>query len=260
MFWRKKQTTKPRFILGVGCQKGGTAWLYNYLKSRRDVAMSPTKEMHVFDRHFRPDLAIEIRGAHAGTPMLANLELYRQYFLNLARRTEVVGEITPAYAILDAAQFQWVRGFLKPDFDPRVVFVMRDPVDRLWSAARMYAGRSRSSPVEQFAKDLDNPKTEARTRYEATIPALEAAFAQDELFLQFFEQLFQEKSISAFCSFVGLPYRRGKYAVKRHAAGDDDATLPADLAKRAREYYSATYDFCSARFGEALIRSIWRYA
>ena len=37
------------FILGVGCQKGGTTWLHKQLDKHPNVNMGFTKEYHVFD-------------------------------------------------------------------------------------------------------------------------------------------------------------------------------------------------------------------
>ena len=37
------------FLLGIGAQKAGTSWLYEYLARRDEIFMSPIKEMHVFD-------------------------------------------------------------------------------------------------------------------------------------------------------------------------------------------------------------------
>ena len=44
------------FVIGVGAQKAGTTWLFEYLGQHPDVAMSPIKELHFFDVIHRPDL------------------------------------------------------------------------------------------------------------------------------------------------------------------------------------------------------------
>jgi hypothetical protein len=45
-----------KFMVGVGAQKAGTTWLFDYLGRHPDVAMSPIKELHYFDQIFRPEL------------------------------------------------------------------------------------------------------------------------------------------------------------------------------------------------------------
>ena len=40
---------KKKFILGLGAQKAGTSWLYNYFNSRDDFFSGFMKEYHIFD-------------------------------------------------------------------------------------------------------------------------------------------------------------------------------------------------------------------
>ena len=44
------------FVLGVGCQKGGTTWLYKQLIKSEAVNFGYTKEYHVFDTIYTPYL------------------------------------------------------------------------------------------------------------------------------------------------------------------------------------------------------------
>ena len=40
---------EKQFILGVGCQKGGTTWIYDQLSKLEQVDFGFKKEYHVFD-------------------------------------------------------------------------------------------------------------------------------------------------------------------------------------------------------------------
>ena len=42
-------TMEKQFILGVGCQKGGTTWIYDQLSKLEQVNFGFKKEYHVFD-------------------------------------------------------------------------------------------------------------------------------------------------------------------------------------------------------------------
>ena len=176
--------TDPKtFLLGLGCQKGGTTWLHGYLSRHPQVASGFTKEYHVLDAHFRParrawqDARIAQTRALIGTlgrvPGLQrrrriavlegaaaryerqrwladDLDRYVGYFAGLARENpeaRAVYDITPSYAALEGPELAEVRGRLEAaGFDVRVIFVMRDPVERAFSAFRM--GLSRA---EQYA-------------------------------------------------------------------------------------------------------------
>ena len=46
---------KKNFILGVGCQKGGTTWLHQQLNKSKNTDMGFLKEYHVFDALYVPE-------------------------------------------------------------------------------------------------------------------------------------------------------------------------------------------------------------
>ena len=157
------------FVLGVGAQKCGTTWLHDQLKSNQSVNMGFRKEYHVFDsienpRHhngFREkyiqstldlynngqlgrNLSNKMRGCAKHSLTLAfidNVENYFDYFdyLHLKNdRTKAVGDITPNYANLKPKTFQLLKdGLEKRGFKIKIFFLMRDPVERIWSSARM---------------------------------------------------------------------------------------------------------------------------
>jgi hypothetical protein len=162
------------FLLGIGCQKGGTSWLYDYLAHHPDVAAGYGKEYHVLDTrytdHFRgyldrritekteriaklrrseaadrdvriAALARDIENHRRSQALAADLDAYAGYFRALAEqqpRARLVCDITPSYCLLRAADWAEVRRHLvAAGFDVRVAFIMRDPIERLNSAYQM---------------------------------------------------------------------------------------------------------------------------
>lgn len=134
----------PTFI-GVGMQKSGTRWLYEQLRSHPDLWMPPVKEFHFFDAPFPSDRArqrvskAEFRkdaaDASFGDRLLAlptrrhSLETYRSLFEPAAGR--ITGEITPEYAGLPGRVVRQIADAL-PGL--KVILMVRDPVERAWSA------------------------------------------------------------------------------------------------------------------------------
>ncbi len=126
------------FVLGVGAQKAGTTWLFDYLSKRGDIFM-PRKEMHYFNikhksdrkRHPSPDFAADGSPATAG-----KYRSYREYYrTRVPEECNHFGEITPAYAILNKAKYRHIRTLFA---NIRIIFIMRDPVDRFLSQVRMF--------------------------------------------------------------------------------------------------------------------------
>ena len=111
----------PHF-LGVGAQKAGTTWLYARLAGHPQVFMPAIKEVHFWDLY-------SDRG----------LDWYRSLFepgLNAGQRC---GEITPAYAILPPERIAEIR---RTFADARLLYVVRNPLERAWSAALMCLERA----------------------------------------------------------------------------------------------------------------------
>lgn len=110
----------PTF-LGIGAQKAGTTWLHAMLALHPDVGMPQQKELHFWDRE---------------TPDADSIGRYLDRFTTL--RGTAHGEITPSYAILPPERIALIRRHL-PDL--ALLYVLRDPVERAWSHARMDLGR-----------------------------------------------------------------------------------------------------------------------
>jgi hypothetical protein len=271
------------FLLGVGCQKGGTTWIFDYLQKHPDADMGFRKEYHVLDALFLPSCRMFVEAETAsGRQMLewfsrprtspaastlldfyADIENYFDYFQHLATRhrgVRLVGDVTPSYAGLSAAVLTSVRQSLeRRGFAMKVLFLMRDPVDRVWSAVRMMrrqgllAGGSDAAWVRKLFR---TPDFEFRTRYDKTIRNLEAAFSAEHLHFQFYETLFSPGTIRAITDFLGLRFIEPDTNARANASPKTEA-IPGDLQRAVAEFYAPVYEFCSARFGDDLIRRIW---
>jgi len=272
------------FLIGVGAQKAGTTWLFDYLGRHSAVAMSPIKELHYFDQIYRPDLcgswssdferqAAELMArlvAGKGGP-ISNLQYfidrirmnsdpaaYLEYFDRLATHGRpVVGEITPSYSLLPESGFAAIRKTLvAAQTIPRIVFVMRDPAERFWSQCRFEAANLPArSPDAIFEGALDDPNFLERTRYDLTVSRLKSAFLADELLFLFYEDLFLPPSIEMLCVFLGIPSVFANTAQLIHASMAGE--LGSDRRKRLWDILAPVYAFAETEFGERVPAS-WR--
>jgi hypothetical protein len=274
--------TKPIFLLGVGAQKAGTTWLYNYLRSHPEVDLWSMKECHVFDQKhvldMTPDSKQRIKNyfqSFLSSDLLSMIYKFRRnhkhyfsYFRKLVDNSDpvfITGDITPSYAALPVKALQYIKSSLeKNGFRVRVVFLMRDPVARCISANRMYSSqRLLDSPgdtaleAELLSKEYQQTRFEIRTRYDLTITNLEQVFNPDELYLGFYEELFSDKAIAEICSFLELPFRPGKYEQVVHGSLVK-SELPETIKSEVRSYYSQVYDFVLNRFGQDRVKKLWK--
>jgi len=290
--------TTPNFLLGVGTQKAGTTWLFDYLAAHPQTAMGAVKEFHFFnlfrDEERHPELAVmrlnflknvidkQIAEAQDGKPfsrgahfvgvmetmaMQFQPERYHRYFKRILRRnphTRLIGEITPNYCTLNADDFRFARDEIeKLGLPIRVVFLMREPVERCYSQARMAdrdMGKNgdgpRKSARERLLRQATSVRVSRLTRYEHTIRALETVFAPEELFYGIYEDLFRNEEVERLCAFLGIRFVDPDFKKRSNYSPRSEEPDPSDVRK-IRAFYADTYAFCRERFGTERIDRLW---
>lgn len=259
------------FMLGVGAQKAGTTWLHRYLDAHPQCWMSPIKEMHFFDELFLPEAGAGLAGKHyerlesivgrlirGDRPPLQRLEIahdlldraamkgsiprYLDFFAARIGGARVFGEISPSYSLLGQAHFAEIARH-HPDIRP--VFLMRDPVDRFWSALRMRERESEGfSALDAIGAQLRSDQVVLRGRYDLTLKALRPVFG-DRLLVLFYEDLFREESIARLCAHLGLDPHPADFE-KRENVSPEIAGLGAEHQARIFETFRPVYEHVAA--------------
>lgn len=273
-------------LLGAGAQKAGTTWLHDYLAASPECAPAARKEYHVFDvrdlrseRWLRDRIAQRAvraaRSVGADEPrdvpallqaaMVADPSVYVDHVTGLLHRGEEIRlatDLTPDYALLSGERFASIRA----DFAARGVRVvaahlMRDPVDRIWSQLRMQKQRQPErfpETAEQLVRErYADPQYAARTRYDLTLAALDAAFPADDLFVGFYEQLFGPEEVRRVCEVVGVTYREPDVGARANAAPRVVAELPAQTVREVAAHFRPVYDAVAARVGGDTVEALW---
>ena len=269
------------FILGVGAQKAGTSWLHAYLGRFDHVDTGMCKEYHVWDHVYVPGLgkgAPPPAGAARRPAQQLRLEMQRDperyfdYFADLLARPgiRITADITPSYAALPAEALAGIHaGFARRGIACRVVFMMRDPVQRCWSMARMNHARRKSpnvdlsddpNPQEVLRRIYRTPRCEMRTRYDRSLRGLEQGIPAEDLHVCFYEALFGEAGeepaeLRTLAAWLGLPLRPDilKQRVNGHSGS---AALDPGLAREVACHYREVYSVCADRFPRS--RQLWR--
>ena len=252
----------PDFLV-IGAQRAGTTWLHRVLRQHPALWLPPVKELHYFDRlEIRRTILDAKERRRVGMKRLLSLDpwlvkywlgargdqWYASLFSNAQARGLIAGEITPAYATLDEdvlRRIHHMNGKIK------LIFVMRDPVDRVWSAVNNAAlkGAVDASTVEKSIKRARESGAAARSAYGATIGRLETVFCSDQIQYCFFEDLRDrpEALTSDVLSFLGVepapavPLQLPKAV--NVAAGS--RAIPIEfLRAMGREYLPMVRDLC----------------
>ena len=257
------------FLLGVGCQKGGTAWLHRYLEASPQCDPGFRKEYHVWDALDLPAgrLArerIEKQGGRRAG-FLTEPETYFDYFAGLLERpgTRLTADITPGYAALSAARLAMIRG----GFEARGVrgvaaYLLRDPVERIWSAARMDMRRrgdeAPEDPETRVSHMYKHPMYADRTRYDLTMDALEAAFPRADVFYGFYERLFSPETLEPLCAFLGVDFHEPDVGRQVNVSPKSEgATLAEDTRRTIARHFAPVYDAVQRRFPDLDLTTLW---
>ncbi len=265
------------FILGVGAQRTGSNWLHSQLKKTPQIHTGLIKEHHVFDVIFTPyfsqyeqDLRTLVENSTERDQsykkkkrllsFIDDPEKYFDYFERLCLKNETieaVADMTPSYSMLDHKSYGFIRqGLEKRGFKVKVIFMMRDPVERVWSSLHQKGRQDYDNENREIKfKAFTYVGSTMRTRYDRTIVELEKAFPQDDIFYGFYETFFNQKSYEALKDYLGIDLAAPDFDIIKNSSYEKKSIEKA-LAIKAANYYIATYDFAASRFGEK-VTSIW---
>jgi len=216
----------------MGAQKSGTKWLRQYLIDTGDYDDGGLWEPHVWDGLTVPELAhFRLSRPDADSPrrrlrwrLQQSPEAYFEFFSEVcaASGATMAGDITPSYSTLSAATLLDVdRHATEHGFELVPVFVMRDPVERCWSAFRMQSssgddlGDVLDEEVErEFVDFARSPATELRTRYDRTLEALADSVGSDRAVVVVYELLFGGGGLRELTDRLGVPCREAAVSTR----------------------------------------------
>lgn len=279
--------TDKTVVIGVGAQKGGTSWLHYFLKNHPQCAMSPVKELHYFDclemkrQSFMANNLQEMkkrlfgdaeRAAENVAPITVeearnrfevwaglmahdtvDTAAYLNYLLLGSDGAKVVGEVTPAYAMLSADSFRAMRSVAP---NTKLIFVMRDPVSRLWSNLRMRASKRNQTETDildhtrkDFAAVLNGriAGIARRSDYARTLKVMDAAVPAEDVHYEFFEGLFDDGA-ARICAFLGIDAMEAP--ADTNVNEGVRVALPGDLGRDMLVWLKPQYDCVREKFGQ----------
>ncbi len=229
-------------FLCVGAAKAGTSWLFNQLAEHPEVHLRSIKELHYFDalengrldrelaKHKQAQGALLARLAGDGrTPTNAQAKrlqdradwmdvlefggdeaAYLDYIQSGKDDAKVVGDLTPAYALLSRER---LARMARMSSDVRMVYLLRDPIERLWSHVRMIAARRDTDGVVSARKtgrilervfSGTEDQIVMRSDYAGALGRLTAAVPGGKLLVEVFEEMISGVGFERICRFLGI--------------------------------------------------------
>ncbi|MEO0486082.1 MAG: sulfotransferase [Pseudomonadota bacterium] len=284
--------TDPVLLYGVGATKSGTSWLYRTLYEREDCELSAVKETHYWDTFNLTDRAaqqevFQRQRNRLARQLVAAQEINREWKIrNLTRRlddldrltamledgreahtayaaylmaradegTKLVADICPSYALLPDIRY---REMAAMGDTTRFVYLIRDPLARLWSAVRMQAERQ-AQPGEDFEEKANNTLWRILKRgaeehitergdYASTVMRLRSALPRKAIHVAYMETLMTDAGYGDLCDFLGLP--RAPAPTHEVVNSGSQAHMRPKLRRRALEFLTPQYEFAEKYIG-----------
>lgn len=215
----------------IGAQKAGTTWLHANLSDHPQVTFPPLKELFFFNE-IDAEIPTSLLGRKMNNHWLnikwkavlkkhvpqavrrgefakakwflryltiprnlkeSSLDKYDQLFPDISGK--ISGDITPNYSILSEKTVAAIANYYP---NCKIIFIMRNPVDRSWSQAKMNLGvlKNRdfrevpSDEIERYLSlDLSN---EQHSDYRTTINRWSTHFSEKQLHFAFYDALDQD--------------------------------------------------------------------
>ena len=205
-----------KFLMNVGAEKSGTTWLYEYLKEHPDF-YDMGKELNIIQRD---DFV----------PVLEDVSEYRKDIESFFRTVSNINQVTGDFTHYEGSSeniFRLIKnGLLKYDIEVVPVYIMRDPIQRSWSAWNMLGGGKipKQSSASRFVMS-----NFISCRYKETIEALDNVFSNPLYF--FYEDFFTQTNINKICD---------ELEISRHPA-ECDNIINASSHKKMTNSFLKTF-------------------
>jgi len=254
---------KKIFLLGLGCQKAGTTWLYSLISKSKNTNMGFLKEYHVLDaasikelKYFKVRIVDFLRSHELFQirKMQKNLDIYVSYFSGLLMKDEVrvSGDLTPSYSTLKYDTIHKVIDkFSKNKIKTKSIILIREPMSRALSSYKMNIHRGNCTEIPSkfltengFVDYFLSTQCELRGQYEKTIEVAKSAFNNNDLLVIFYEELFFPDTIKQISSFLGVDLDENFGNVYINKGKSDDAfKLSSDASLKFYKHYQETYRY-----------------
>jgi len=248
----------PDFI-GIGAGQSGSSWMFKMLNCHPEVFVARKKETHYFSRKFDE----------------WSLAYYSSLFDEGGDR--ICGEITPRYSLLLPERIEFIHKIMP---DVRLFLIVRNPIDRAWSAARRVMSKlaeqqgisfdqvADSEFYDYFSNESQNRILVRGTRagyfvpdmlqghYSRAIDNWTRVFPQEQLLVCFFDDIaldpegfmrrvFQHIGVSQPVDWNSMPLRK---KVNRNPTHD----IPERFEGCLRELYGPEIEELRRRFGKPI--------
>lgn len=266
------------FLLGCGGQKCGTTWLSQNLLTSEEYWNGSIKEWrfwkHYFNSSSRHKFIKKLKESPKVSPhnrwrinALEHPDVFLEQITSdfiANKELKVLGDMTPNNGTLNPEQLSSIKNYFENrGIQTKVVLIMRDPFERIWSETRMKIQNQNEETLQkdekyncdQLLKRYKLDLVERKTRYEIMITNIEKVFSKEDINYQFSEQLFNQGGLDKITNYLHM----------QNIIADLDSpnpspkqtTIPSSVKEEIIDYYKSTYIKIHQQFGP-IAKESWR--
>lgn len=296
-----------KFILGLGAQRAGSTFLFQTLTKSKDSARPLLKEMHIWDalemeickkwRIYNPEFltfpnkallkklikndeidninrALLVKGTRM--EFQNNPDRYFDYFNFLlnSQNKEITFDITPEYIGLKDQTLKMIDDrFRKINIDCKFILIIRDPVDRCWSAVKSRRKKSGLNALDQikYHQLIESVDTETninesmlkyvksddakfRTNYKKIIEILKKNFDSKKYLVLFYDDILNGTFIQKLRQFLQIDIDNSY--IKQKINPSTSEKLDENLIREIAPMFQDIYEYCASEY--PVSKDYWR--
>jgi hypothetical protein len=269
----------PNFLC-IGAQKAGTTWLYDNLRRHPKIWLPPVKELHYFnhvhiedDQRWTPDhrrrtgetaLRRYLERSGGTSPDAAHVarlndiisgipndDWYARIF-EPAGADQLCGDVTPRYAAIPLEGVDHVRRLMP---GARILFILRDPIDRCWSQIRMLMGQRSigATALAAIEKIALSPGVLTRSDYCTTLDTWAAFESEGKFLTLFFDDIAEDPAavLRDVCDFLAIEHRETLFhGMRKQIHSGQDIAMPPEIYSLLKDQLDPVYRELVRRFPE----------
>lgn len=277
---------RRRFVLCFGAQRGGTTWLSNQLRPHPECDFPYRKELRYLDAlHYHDFDKVQARRLTEFRVKLDKLAPDGTQSLSKAASRELLWWSNYAFTDRDECDDNWYRGLfrhcdpdkLTGDFSPdysllgqpeidhlksllpeqaRLVFILRNPVERLWSGITYGMRHNKALTQEQQLKRalmrLEKQLPNDFSDYPGILGRFENSFGRENILYLFHEDL-QNTPLDVLrevCGWLDISYDPEYFPkIGKSTNRSPSLKMPPEIRTRITRQYAGNLEWLQQRFG-----------
>ena len=276
-----------KMLICVGAQRGGTTWLAKQLRSHQSLYFAPLKEVRYFSDCLLPYEKVLERKIRAFRSVVSNLiesdlpankkKMDIDWFTNytfstpnqddlgyysslweMAQPSQILCDFSPDYSFFPKIIFEKMAKQLP---NSKVIFSIRNPIDRQWSGATYAAANQRSKATQEELLDyaqriVFNADHSCFSDMTKIINALEKNYAKSNIHYIFHKDI-KEKSeevLSGIYEFLELPKPNySELDLEGKINTSPRLVIPQDVKLKLTESHQNAIDWLKNKFDRSEI-------